>query len=50
MIVSFIVSSCFKSCASACAAWFKDQFQLCACKFLQAGKKGQHSLVVPMFQ
>ena len=39
MIVSFIVSSCFKSCASACAAWFKDQFQLCACKFLQAGKK-----------
>ena len=39
MIVSFIVSSCFKSGASAYGTWFIQQFQLCACKFLQAGRK-----------
>ncbi len=39
MIESFIVSSCFKSGARAYGTWYIQQFQLCACKFLQAGRK-----------
>ena len=34
--VSFIVSSCFKSCVTTHGSLLKELLQVCVCKFLQA--------------